>query len=794
MTGQNFDSLSQQPQAGQRPGRVCPTCSLQVSGDMAVCPNDGTPLAAGTPGRMVSNLAGQYEFIGKIGEGGMGVVYKARHLALNQLVAVKMLQVNGLDGVHMLRFQQEAKAVNSLDHPSIVRVRDFGVSESGQPHMVLDYIDGTTLERYLKATGRLTFSEASSVFSQICDAMSHAHERHVLHRDLKPGNIMLVERGRQELLVKIVDFGIAKMTDPGLENGMNLTRTGDVFGSPYYMSPEQIAGQAMDPRADIYSLACVLFESLSGTPPFVGRNAIDTLIQHTSQKPPTLKEASMGGEFSPEVQKVLDKALAKDPAARYQTMMEFKADLMHALGSGAGGKSFDAGESGKSGKLKSAGLNRALVLVASFSCIALVAISCLFANGTFKMPGTSKQSIPAAASLSGSTGVDSPSSSKDASASVDAKTTVPSDPGVVDATGVLQQLATGAKDTIIRLKDATTIDIGDTWPGDDDMQAFEQVQNVSRVSLTPSHIEGRGLSHLLHLKQLRELDLSHSESLNDEGYEILGRMKQLTVLDLSESKVTDEEVTKLKSLPNLRQLILKGNSITTKGLRALSQLPKLEMLDLTRCKNIKSSDWSIFKSFPALNNLDLEDSSLDDAGLKILCAGAPLLVTLKVDGVQKLTDEGFVDIANLPSLNILSVAGDHISTVGLNYILANKGIDNLSINVCKKLTDKDMPLLGSRQWSGLDVSGLNLSSAGWTTLSQISIKSLGANWSSLNDQTLLLFAKTPGLSKVYANNTEVTDRGIAIFKARVGPDRSISVYNKKEQSFKNSLRDALAPN
>ena len=183
----NFGQVSAQGQTS----KVCPTCSLHVSLDMNVCPNDGTVLSKSVQPKMISNLAGQYEFIGKIGEGGMGVIYKARHLALNNFVAIKMMHVNQLDQTKILRFQQEAKAVSTLDHPSIVRVRDFGISEAGQPHMVLDYIDGVTLDAMIKTHGPLSLPDVKDLFSQICDAVAHAHQRKVLHRDLKPSNIML---------------------------------------------------------------------------------------------------------------------------------------------------------------------------------------------------------------------------------------------------------------------------------------------------------------------------------------------------------------------------------------------------------------------------------------------------------------------------------------------------------------------------------------------------------------------------------------------------------------------------
>lgn len=794
MTGQNPDSSRPQIHAGQPSGRACPTCALQVSDDMVICPNDGTPLAPGGSGRFVSNLAGQYEFLGKIGEGGMGVVYKARHLALNQVVAIKMLHINGLDSVSRLRFQQEAKAVNSLDHPSIVRVRDFGVSESGQPHMVLDFIDGTTLEKQLKTDGALTFSQARNIFSQVCDAMAHAHDRHVLHRDLKPGNIMLVERNDREPLVKIVDFGIAKITDPGQESGMNLTRTGDVFGSPFYMSPEQIAGQKLDGRADIYSLGCVVFESLTGTPPFVGKNAIETLIQHTNNQPPTLREASFGGSFPAALQRVMDKVLAKEPSDRYQSMLQFKTDLMKAL---AGNLAIEAAAS-KMQTAKNAPAKKVVVLIVLVGVMGLAALGCLLAYNVFCKNFGSSLVVQSNSDNSKAASKGAPANQ--AHKFKDDEVSNTSDVRLIDSTADFRAMEAAPAKKIFSQRNLDTIDASKMWTADEDMAAFDQIENTAEVNLSGSRVEGKGLAHLLHLQKLREIDLSHTNTLKDEAYAILAKMKNLESLDLSSSEVTDTELVKLEQMPNLKRLILRDNIITAKGLVALSHLPKLQNLDIEDCKRIQPGDWNVFKSFGALKTLDVSGTKFDDAGLKVLCSirGTPPLETLALDHTA-VTDAGFVDIAKLDFLQNLSVAGTKITGVGLASILRNSNIKLVNVADCSKLKSEDIDLFcNGRSFASLDLSYLQLTAKNYSELAKAPIGTIYLNHSNLDDSTLRYFRRAKNINNIYSYYTKVTKLGGEQFnadenayaKTQVSPHR-VTLYNIKVEKFENSLRDSI---
>lgn len=267
-------------------------------------------------------LDGRYRVESILGCGGMGVVYRVTQMFVDKQFALKTLLKDQISEVKLRRFQQEARAVFALDHPNIVAVKDFGVIEDATPFLVMEMVDGETLSARLKSSGRLTLEQAIPIFIQACFGLGYAHDQGIVHRDIKPSNLMLVNgiTPGADGSIKILDFGIAKFTQHDGGEIQSLTKTGEIFGSPFYMSPEQCTGERVDYRADVYSLGCVLFEALTGTPPCVGESALSTMMQHQIGKTPTLKEASMGLDFPPELEHIVAKMLDKSPDKRYQKL------------------------------------------------------------------------------------------------------------------------------------------------------------------------------------------------------------------------------------------------------------------------------------------------------------------------------------------------------------------------------------------------------------------------------------------------------------------------------------------
>jgi hypothetical protein len=275
-------------------------------------------------------LTNQFRVEKKLGGGGMGTVYRCLDLTVQRQVAIKVLHPH-LVGMSkwLLRFQQEARAIARLDHPNIVGVKQLVTSQDGMPFIVMDYVKGTNLSDILSIMGMLAAPRAVQLMSQVADALAHAHENKVVHRDLKPSNIIVV-KGTD--VVKILDFGIAKIGDAEESTGaVKLTQTGEVFGSPAYMSPEQVLGKAIDGRSDQYSFGCVLYECLTGTPPFVSNSPVEVMMQHVNDTPVPLSQASLGTEFELPLENVVAKLLAKNPADRYDSMIDVKNALQRAI-------------------------------------------------------------------------------------------------------------------------------------------------------------------------------------------------------------------------------------------------------------------------------------------------------------------------------------------------------------------------------------------------------------------------------------------------------------------------------
>lgn len=267
------------------------------------------------PGDIIS---GRFSVVALIGEGATGAVYAVDQIFLKKRFALKTLNSTFDNTNSQLRFQKESQAASKLDHENIVKAVDFGVTDDDRFFMVMEFVDGQTLSQYIKKNAPVAPDEALKLLMPICFALAHAHEQGVIHRDLKPGNIVLTTQPRASGFVpKIVDFGIAKIVDEA--EALQLTKTGEVFGTPLYMSPEQCTGDKVDHRTDIYSLGCVFYELLTGTTPFVGQTALEIMMHHRVTSVSPMVEASLGVKVPRDLEKIVQKMLAKEPNDRFQS-------------------------------------------------------------------------------------------------------------------------------------------------------------------------------------------------------------------------------------------------------------------------------------------------------------------------------------------------------------------------------------------------------------------------------------------------------------------------------------------
>ena len=262
----------------------------------------------------------RYEILTSVGEGGMANVYLAHDTILDRNVALKVLRGDLEDNEKFIRrFQREAKSVSDLSHPNIVEVYDVG-EEEGQHYIVMEYIDGKTLKQLVQKRGALTVAEVIDIMSQITDGLSQAHDAYIIHRDIKPQNIMILDNG----MIKITDFGIAMSM-----NATQLTQTNSVMGSVHYLPPEQASGKTATTKSDIYSAGILMYELLTGRVPFKGDNAVEIALKQLKEKIPSIRKQN---PLIPQsVENIVLKATAKNPKNRYETIKEMHEDIIHAL-------------------------------------------------------------------------------------------------------------------------------------------------------------------------------------------------------------------------------------------------------------------------------------------------------------------------------------------------------------------------------------------------------------------------------------------------------------------------------
>jgi len=312
----------------------CPVCGSQYTDDVKFCPNDGQTLRAAAP---ATDLVGQvvadrYHIIKKLGEGGMGQVYLGEHVKMGRRSAIKVMNpslVHDPDAV--ARFNREAANASRITHPHVCAIYDFGETPEGLIYLAMEFIEGEPLTDVLDREDVLSVERAARIFFQTAEALQAAHDLGIVHRDLKPDNIM-VSRGRDGSdLIKVVDFGIAKAVG-GDEAGQKVTKTGLVVGTPEFMSPEQLAGDKVDGRSDLYALALVLFRMVTGRLPFEADTAQETMIKRLTDEPTKLAAARADLHFPAGLQAVLDAALTRSPVDRYQSVAKFADDLKAVTG------------------------------------------------------------------------------------------------------------------------------------------------------------------------------------------------------------------------------------------------------------------------------------------------------------------------------------------------------------------------------------------------------------------------------------------------------------------------------
>lgn len=324
--------------------------AVRVSGAQVVSERPDTRELPPDPSmdpRIGQTLVGRYRLDKLVGKGGMGRVYRATQFPLNRPVAVKILnpEFQKKDPQFVRRFFLEAASAARLTHPNTITVFDYGESESGELFIAMEYLRGRPLSKAITADGPFGHERTLHIAMQICRALREAHSKGIIHRDLKPGNILLLEEGDDADFVKVLDFGLVKLFTPPTEEGREvsgvaepltpgpvhqdgeLTKAGMFLGSPKYMSPEQIQAIPLDPRTDIYSLGVLMYQMVSGKPPFTGATSVEVIYKHVNHPVPGVSATSPGVVVAPELEQVIGKCLAKKREDRFESMAELLVRL-----------------------------------------------------------------------------------------------------------------------------------------------------------------------------------------------------------------------------------------------------------------------------------------------------------------------------------------------------------------------------------------------------------------------------------------------------------------------------------
>ncbi len=311
--------------------KKCPTCRREYPGTVEFCPNDGMKLRtirekADDPlvGRALDN---RWVVEAKLGEGGMGAVYKGHQRSVNRTVAIKTLRPQLVENEEFVgRFFREAQIAANISHPNCVTILDYGESSDGTLYLAMEFLEGELLTDRMKS-GTLTVKQVLEIGIQVASALSAAHEQNIVHRDLKPDNIFLIDVPGGATFAKVLDFGIAKM----LDSDTQVTKTGMIFGTPEYMSPEQCQGAAIDGRSDVYALGCILYELIGGRTPFKATTPMAVLLAHVNESVPQLAAPASSGSAGLEA--IVMKCLEKSADARYPSAAALREALEAELGS-----------------------------------------------------------------------------------------------------------------------------------------------------------------------------------------------------------------------------------------------------------------------------------------------------------------------------------------------------------------------------------------------------------------------------------------------------------------------------
>lgn len=613
-----------------------------------------------TPGSIIADT---YKVNRCLGGGGMSVVYECEDVRTGMPVAIKFMQQHLTDDDRWIaRFKVEAKAIQRLSHPCIIRYHNFVMNET-ESYIVMDYVAGRSLSEIVETEGSLELARCLRIMDQVADALLHAHSKGIIHRDLKPSNIMLIRTASGNESVRILDFGIAKIVaddeGPNKATQTKMTQTGEVFGSPAYMSPEQSLGKKVDARCDQYSFGCVMFECLTGGPPFMGDNPVDTLVKQINDDPPTLREGSLGKTFSAELETLIRRLLSKEPEGRYPSMAELKAELNRianppkatAAAVQRVSKSIDSNK-------------RNFVILGAVLSVALVCSGLGWFIWNVSRAPVQK---------------------------------------------TVQEKA----------REAPVVEVDPSEAADNVFaRGIARHINEKRVAFS-GKVTDAGLEPLFTMPRLRIVQLEDCDLLSDQGVSKLAKLPHiyglslkgcsgitsksiiafeqvpLGYVDLDETHVDDDAMEALSHIPTLQAVKIGHTAVTDKGIAALAKLPGLKVLELRGLENVTDKGLEPVGKMKSLINLDIGFNRDLGPCLKYFKEVDPIIFELQRTGVH---DEDLGPLLGMKRLNTLGLQDTPITDDSFKVLKQLKSVTILDIRNCQHISQagaeqlaKEMP-------------------------------------------------------------------------------------------------------
>lgn len=628
-----------------------------------------------TPGTLIAD---RYQVVSVMGKGGMGTILEARDTLLNLDVAMKVMAIDHT-GLNAARLQREAIACGNLKHSGIARIYEFGQTPDGSPYMVMELLVGLNLAQYLEEYDSLPFQSALPIFRQIATALEFAHKNGVVHRDLKPSNIMLIEQMSGEFQVKLLDFGVAQTE----QQSKTLTATGVMIGSPLYASPEQSQSDDLDHRTDIYSFGCLMYECLSGKPPFIGNSPVETITLHKKAKPALLSSVLPPKTIPVALAELVDKCLQKERDRRPQSMQEI-ADILSSL---ENSNSEDLALNTTVVQSK-----RKWVLITLAGCFITSVCWLIYSHQTIK-PAVVKVIKQNKMHKSPSTNWEALRNYRQG---VNTETF-----RIIDRDGFKMAENTTEDITVEELKALTNEKLQGVrligFSSTNGITKYLKVKDIQVLELDNSAIDNSCLKELIAMSNLRTLMID-SPSINDAGIPLINEFKLLESLRLNCPEISDTGISKL-NLPSLKRISILSSNITGSGLNSLKQSP-INHISLS-CSGLRPDIGLTLSKFPKLKHLEFSDVNLSNESMRAISKLEPM--SLKLKGTH-LSAEDFETISETFSLSQLDFNETPVSEANLAKLSKLKKLYSLDLSGSREISNELINIICSLKLSRLNLS------------------------------------------------------------------------------------------